>query len=179
MGYLSFDYWVLRVVNIFCIRSLIRLTVCKYFLFWGLFFHFFDSFLCRTKFFNFVEVQFIYFFSCCSGHYLIQVQGFPGSSVGKEAACSARDTDSVPGSGWSLGGGNDNPPSVFLPGVSHGQEPGELQSIRPQNQTQLKWLSTCARNPSSQRFTPVCSFKSFVVLAFTLRSMICFGNIYV
>ena len=30
---------------------------------------------------------------------LIQVQGFPGGSVGKEAACSARDMDAVPGSG--------------------------------------------------------------------------------
>ena len=119
--YFSIFNWViylliiefLRMADIFCIRSLIRLRVCKYFLFWGLFFHFFDSFLCRTKFFNFVEVQFIYFFSCCFGHCLIQVQGFPGGSVGKEAACSARDMDAVPGSGWPLGGGNDNPLSIL------------------------------------------------------------------
>ena len=34
---------------------------------------------------------------------------FPGSSVGKESACSARDLGSIPESGRSLGEGNGNP----------------------------------------------------------------------
>ena len=32
-------------------------------------------------------------------------QGFPGSSVGKESACNAGDTGSIPGSGRSTGEG--------------------------------------------------------------------------
>ena len=36
-------------------------------------------------------------------------QGFPGGSVGKESACSAGDSGSIPGSGWSPGEGNNNP----------------------------------------------------------------------
>ena len=35
--------------------------------------------------------------------------GFPGSSVGKEFACNARDPSSIPGSGRSPGEGNGNP----------------------------------------------------------------------
>ena len=33
----------------------------------------------------------------------------PGSSVGKESACSARDSGSIPGLGISPGEGNGNP----------------------------------------------------------------------
>ena len=36
-------------------------------------------------------------------------EGFPGSSVGKESACSARDPDFIPGSGRTPGEGNGNP----------------------------------------------------------------------
>ena len=36
-------------------------------------------------------------------------EGFPGSSAGKESACSARDPDLIPGSGRSPGEGNGNP----------------------------------------------------------------------
>ena len=35
--------------------------------------------------------------------------GFPGSSVGKESACSAGDLGSIPGLGRSPGAGNGNP----------------------------------------------------------------------
>ena len=35
--------------------------------------------------------------------------GFPGDSVGKESACSAGDTGSIPGSGRSPREGNGNP----------------------------------------------------------------------
>ena len=36
-------------------------------------------------------------------------QGFLGSSYGKESTCNAGDSDSVPGSGRSPGGGHGNP----------------------------------------------------------------------
>ena len=36
-------------------------------------------------------------------------RGFPGSSVGKESACSARDPCLIPGWGRSPGEGNDKP----------------------------------------------------------------------
>ena len=36
-------------------------------------------------------------------------KGFPGSSAGKESACSAGDLGSIPGSGRSLGGKQGNP----------------------------------------------------------------------
>ena len=35
--------------------------------------------------------------------------GFPQSSVGKESACNAGDSGSIPGSGRSPGEGNGNP----------------------------------------------------------------------
>ena len=35
--------------------------------------------------------------------------GFPGGSNGKESACNTGDLGSIPGSGISLRGGNDNP----------------------------------------------------------------------
>ena len=36
-------------------------------------------------------------------------KGFPGNSEGKESACNAGNTDSIPGSGRSLGEGNGYP----------------------------------------------------------------------
>ena len=44
---------------------------------------------------------------CCSA--LKVNEGFPGGSDGKEYACNAGDTGSIPGSGRSLGEGNGNP----------------------------------------------------------------------
>ena len=46
---------------------------------------------------------------------------FPGSSVGKESACSAGDPDLVPGSGRSPGEGNGNPLQYSCLEKSHGQ----------------------------------------------------------
>ena len=40
---------------------------------------------------------------------LVHIHLFPGSSDGKESACSAGDSGSIPGSGRSLGGGNGHP----------------------------------------------------------------------
>jgi len=44
-------------------------------------------------------------FTC---HY-ISYRGFPGGSAGKESACNARDTGSIPGLGRSPGEGIDYP----------------------------------------------------------------------
>ena len=41
--------------------------------------------------------------------------------MGKESTCRAGDPGSIPGSGRSPGGGQDNPTPVFLAGESHGQ----------------------------------------------------------
>ena len=52
------------------------------------------------------------FVNACLCHMLRQyteVQGFPGSSVSKESACSAGDPGSIPGLGRSPGEGNGNP----------------------------------------------------------------------
>ena len=45
----------------------------------------------------------------CQFSQLIINGGFPGSSIGKESACSAKDPGSIPGSGRSPGEGNSNP----------------------------------------------------------------------
>ena len=37
------------------------------------------------------------------------LQGFLGGSEGKESACNAGESGSIPGSGRSLGGGHGNP----------------------------------------------------------------------
>ena len=46
-------------------------------------------------------------FKLCTKDYIHQ--DFPGGSEGKESACNARDPGLIPGSGRSLGEGNDNP----------------------------------------------------------------------
>ena len=48
-------------------------------------------------------------------------KGFPGGSDGKESACSAGDTGSIPGSGRSPGEGNGNPFQYSCLLKSHGQ----------------------------------------------------------
>ena len=55
---------------------------------------------------------------------LHKTKGFPGSSVGKESACSAGDTGDtglIPGLERSSRGGNDNPPQYSSLKQSHGQ----------------------------------------------------------
>ena len=46
--------------------------------------------------------------------------GFPGSSAGKEFACSARDPSSIPGSGRFPWRRDKLPTPVFWPGEFHG-----------------------------------------------------------
>ena len=58
----------------------------------------------------------------------ISLSSFPGSSDGKEFACSAGDLGLIPGSGTSPEEGN-GPGPVFLPGEFHGQ--GSLTGYSP------------------------------------------------
>ena len=62
-------------------------------------------------------------------------KGFPGSSDGKESACTAGDLGSIPGSGRSPREGNGLPTAVFLPGESHGQR--SLADYSPWGQKDL------------------------------------------
>ena len=55
-------------------------------------------------------------------HPIKEVWGFSGGSDGKDSAFT------IPDLGRSPGEGNGNH-SIFLPGKSHGQEPGGLQSM--------------------------------------------------
>ena len=54
----------------------------------------------------------------------IPVYGFPGSSVGKESACSAGDPGLIPGLGRSLGKGNATHSSILAWKISWMEEPG-------------------------------------------------------
>ena len=100
---------------------------------WG--FHNSKPLLPSLVFFTGCQEQFL--FGCCR-----QSEGFPGGASGKESDCQCRRRKrrgfnpwvrKIPG-GWQ-------PTPVFLPGKSHGQEPGGLQSKGSQSQTRLKWLS--------------------------------------
>ena len=62
----------------------------------------------------------------------IPVYGFPGSSVGKESACSAGDPGLIPGLGRSLGKGNATHSSILAWRMPWTGEPGGLQSIGSQ-----------------------------------------------
>ena len=42
--------------------------------------------------------------------HFVLIKGCPGGLDGKESACNAGDTGSIPGLGWSPGEGNGNPP---------------------------------------------------------------------
>ena len=67
--------------------------------------------------------------------------GFPGGSDGKEsaynAACSARDSGSIPGPGRSPGEGNATHSSIVAWEIPCSVEPGRLQSMGSQSQTGL------------------------------------------
>ena len=55
--------------------------------------------------------------------------GFPGSSVGKESACSAGDPGLIPGLGRSPGEGNGNPFQYSCLRIPWTEEAGGLQSM--------------------------------------------------
>ena len=54
------------------------------------------------------------------------IQGFPGSSDGKEFACNAGDPDSIPGSGRSLEKRMANYSSILAWRIPWAKEPGRL-----------------------------------------------------
>jgi len=56
-------------------------------------------------------------------------RGFPGSSDGKESACSAGDLGSIPGSGRSPRDGNGYPLQYLAWRIPWTEEPGGLQSM--------------------------------------------------
>ena len=63
-------------------------------------------------------------------------KGFPDGLDGKESACDASYPRSIPGSGRSPGGGNDNPLQWRIPWI---EEPGGLRTAHgvTKNPTQL------------------------------------------
>ena len=64
--------------------------------------------------------------------------GFPSDVGGKEFACNVGDLVSIPGLGRFPGGRAWQLTPVFLPGESPWtEEPGGLQSVGSQSQTQL------------------------------------------
>ena len=63
--------------------------------------------------------------------------GFPGGSDGNESACNAGDPDSIPGSGRAPGAGNGTHSSILAWRITWTEEPGGLQSVELQSQTQL------------------------------------------
>ena len=54
------------------------------------------------------------------------MNGFPGGSDGKESACNAGDTGSIPGSGRSPEEGNGNPLQYSCLEKSHEQRTSKL-----------------------------------------------------
>ena len=62
---------------------------------------------------------------------------FPGGSDGKESPCNAEDPGSIPGSERSPGEWNGYPLQILAWRIPWTEEPGGLQSIEAQSQTQL------------------------------------------
>ena len=77
-----------------------------------------------------------------AGHDLVtkeqQQVGFPGGSDGQESACSAGDPGSIPGLGISPGEGESYHFSILAWRIPWTEEPGGLQSMGSQSQTQLR-----------------------------------------
>ena len=58
------------------------------------------------------------------------MRGFPGGSDGKESACNAGDSGSIPGSGRSPGEGNGNLSRILTWRIPWVEETGRLQSMK-------------------------------------------------
>ena len=57
------------------------------------------------------------------------ISGYGGGLVSKESACNTGDPGSIPGSGRSPGGGQDNHSNILAWRIPWRVEPGGLQSI--------------------------------------------------
>ena len=60
-------------------------------------------------------------------HGIYRLEGFPGGSVVKNLPANAGDMGLIPGSGRSLGGGNDNPLQYFC--LGNPMDRGDWQAI--------------------------------------------------
>ena len=69
--------------------------------------------------------------------------GFPGGSVSKESTCNAGDQASIPGSGWSPGGGKGNPLKYSCLETPMDRGACGLQSMGSQRVRQ-DWARMCA-----------------------------------
>ena len=103
--------------------------------------------------------------------------GFHASSAGKESACSAGDSSSIPGSGRCPRGGYGYPLQLFLPGESPWtEEPGRLQSMGSQR-VRHEWSDFTFTsilflgNYSTDKLTPVCIgiHRKFSTALFSVR----------
>ena len=63
----------------------------------------------------------------------------------KESACNAGDPGWISGSGKSPGEGNGNPLRILAWRIPGTEDPGGLQSMGSESQTQLKQLSSSSR----------------------------------
>ena len=63
--------------------------------------------------------------------------GFPGDSVVKNLSAKAGDMSSIPGWGRSPGEGSVNPLQYSCLGIPGSEEPGELQSMGSQEETDM------------------------------------------
>ena len=77
--------------------------------------------------------------------------GFPGSSDGKESACNAGDSGSIPGSGRSPGEGNGNPQQYYCL---------ENSKDRPWCRKELDMTESLSLTPSLHLYnhSPIASF---------------------
>jgi len=66
---------------------------------------------------------------------------FPGSSVGKESACSAGEPSSIPGSGRSPREGNGKPLQYSSPGIPRTEETGGPQYMGSQESDTTEQLN--------------------------------------
>ena len=82
---------------------------------------------------------------------------FPRSSVGKESACNAGDTGSIPGLGRSPCKGKWQPTPVFLPGEFYGQR--NLAGYSPWDNKELDMTKQLTQHCIS--YTQFCIFHYF------------------
>ena len=68
---------------------------------------------------------------------ITKFEGFSGGSDSKESSFDVGDLGSNPGLGRSPGEGNGNPLSILAWRIPGTKEPGGLQSMGTQSQTQL------------------------------------------
>ena len=74
----------------------------------------------------------------------------PGGSDGKDSAINAGDWGSIPGSGRSPGGGNDNPLQHSCLEIPWTEEPGGLQSIESRKVRHDCYFNSMCKGPETR-----------------------------